>query len=55
MKTFVVKHRDGTSRVRANWFRVTLLSSHGIFYRGLRKVALFKNTYFTYEEIEETE
>lgn len=54
MKTFVVQHRDGSHRVQANWFRITSASQHGIFYRGLRKVAFFKSVYFTYVEVKET-
>jgi hypothetical protein len=35
----VLQYGDGSTTVRANWFRITWMSNKAIFYRGLRKVA----------------
>jgi len=35
----VMRYVDGSTTVRANWFRITWISQRAIFYRGLRKVA----------------
>ena len=54
-RTYLVKHREGFSRVQANRFRVTLISQQAKFYRGLRKVAWFSFVYSVNEEKETNE
>jgi hypothetical protein len=39
----VLRYGDGSTEVRANWFRITWVAHHAIFYRGLRKVAYVQN------------
>lgn len=57
MKKFIVYYTAGSSYswnkkvIEANWFRVTLFSRHGIFYRGLRKVAWVDRLLSVSEEV----
>lgn len=39
----MVKSRFGVWTVKADWFRITPLSNHVVFYSGLRKVAWFED------------
>ena len=54
MKTYLVRHREGTSRVQATRFRVTY-SQRAKFYQGLRKVAWFYLVYSVTESKETNE